>query len=65
MKIFHEDGKTIGIKTYNDNEVEQANEYSFLNRLEIFQEEVIEGSIQFTPAKLKDGYYPIEHFEPS
>jgi len=65
MKISHEGEKTIGFKTLSDNEADQANEYSFLNRLEILQEETLEGGSQFIPAKLKDGYYPIEYFRPS
>ncbi|GAB3537251.1 hypothetical protein GCM10027443_29880 [Pontibacter brevis] len=65
MKISHEAGKTVGTKTYSDNEADSASGDLYPRALEILQqEEMIGGEAALTPAKLENGYYPIEYFKP-
>lgn len=63
MQISHEGEKTMGIRTYRNQETDQAQEDSYPTKFEILQEEeLVTGQLQYNPAKLKDGYYPIAHF---
>jgi hypothetical protein len=62
-KISHEGNKTIGIRTYRNNEADRAKEDSYPTKFEILQEEEpVPGLLQYNPAKLKNGYYPIAYF---
>ena len=65
MKISHEGDKTIGIRTYSNNEADQANEdYYSVKYIILQQGEMIAGKGELIPAKLEDGYYPKEYFKP-
>lgn len=64
IKISHKAGKTIGIRTYSNDETSQTDEDRFPKQFEIFQQgETVGRETPLTPAKLEEGYYPIKEFK--
>lgn len=64
MKVYHEGGKTLGIRIYDNNEDGQGSEELFPTRYEIIElGETVGQIVSSWPARLIEGYYPLEHFK--
>lgn len=51
-----------GIRTFSDNEADQANEDYYPIKYKILQQEIVGENAVLHPANLEDGYYPKEYF---
>jgi hypothetical protein len=64
MKVYREEGKTLGIIIYSNHEEGQGSEDLFPTKYEILElGETVGQTVSSWPARLIDGYYPLEQFE--
>ncbi len=64
LQVYREEGKTLGIIIYSNIEEGQGSEGLFPTRYEILElGETVGQIVSSWPARLIDGYYPLEQFE--